>query len=102
MSIKEFSRLNKYSQLFVILVFLELPAEYLQTNLILSVSSDKVKDFEQSIIKLRARTAGNSRGVAGTWKAEPIQNAGNLVFISCLTNDPVNVPGVFVLLRKKK
>lgn len=81
--------------------FLELPAEYLQTNLILSVSSDKLKDFEQSIIKASRANGWELSRRGGTWKAEPIQNAGNLVFISCLTNDPVNVPAYLYYYAKK-
>lgn len=72
--------------------FLELPAEFLQTSLVLSVSTDKVKTLEKALVS-SAKSAGwllTKRG--NTWSAEPVQNEGSLVFISCLTDEPVNVP----------
>ena len=72
--------------------YLELPAEFLQTELVLSVSSDKVKILEKALIS-SARSAGwNLSKIGNTWRAEPVQNDGQLVYISCLTNEPVNVP----------
>ena len=72
--------------------YLELPAEFLQTSLVLSVSTDKVKTLEKALIS-SAKSAGwvlTKRG--NTWSAEPIQNEGSLVFISCMSDEPVNVP----------
>ena len=72
--------------------YLELPAEYLQTNLVLSVQTNDKKTFERALI---AASRGNGWTLSkrgSSWRAEPEQNNGNLVYISCLTNEPVNVP----------
>lgn len=72
--------------------YLELPAEFLQTSLVLSVSTDKVKTLERALVS-SAKSAGwvlTKRG--NTWSAEPVQNEGSLVFISCMSSEPVNVP----------
>lgn len=72
--------------------FLELPAEFLQTSLVLSVSTDKVKTLERALVS-SAKSAGWALTKRGnTWSAEPVQNEGSLVYISCLTDEPVNVP----------
>ena len=72
--------------------FLQLPPEFLQTNLVLSVSTDDVKKFERALVAA-SRANGWLLSRRGTsWRAEPEQNNGNLVYISCLTNEPVNVP----------
>lgn len=72
--------------------FLSLPPEYLQSNITLSVNTDKVNELERSIIKASAAVGWQVRKVGGGWSAEPIQNDGNLVYISCMTSEPVNVP----------
>lgn len=72
--------------------YLELPAEYLQTNLVLSVNTDNVRTFERALISA-SKGNGWTLTKSGTrWRAEPVQNDGNLVYISCMTNEPVNVP----------
>lgn len=72
--------------------FLELPAEFLQANLVLSVSTDKLKTLERALVSSAKSAGWELRKVGNTWKAEPVQNEGQLVYISCLTNEPVNVP----------
>lgn len=72
--------------------FLELPAEFMETKLNLSVNTDKEKELTRALVA-SAKSAGwqlVKRGNA--WKAEPLQNDGNLVYISCMTDEPVNVP----------
>ena len=72
--------------------FLELPPEFLKTDLVLSVSTDKLKTLEKALISSAKSAGWELRKVGNTWKAEPVQNEGQLVYISCLTNEPVNVP----------
>ena len=72
--------------------YLELPAEYLRTNLVLSVSTDDSKALDKAL-KSASRGAGWQLTRRGElWHAEPVQNDGNLVYISCMSNEPVNVP----------
>lgn len=72
--------------------FLKLPPEYLQSNITLSVKTDKVKELERALVDASAAVGWQLRKVGGGWRAEPVQNDGNLVFISCMTSEPVNVP----------
>lgn len=72
--------------------FLKLPPEYLQSNVTLSVNTDKVKEFERSLVEASAAVGWHLQKVGGGWRAEPVQNDGNLVYISCMTSEPVNVP----------
>lgn len=72
--------------------YLELPAEYLQTNLVLSVNTDNVKVFERSLISASKGNGWTLTKSGPRWRAEPIQNDGNLVYISCMSSEPVNVP----------
>lgn len=72
--------------------FLELPAEFLQTNLVLSVSTDKLKTLERALVSSAKSAGWQLQKQGSTWRAEPSQNEGNLVFMSCMTNEPMNVP----------
>lgn len=72
--------------------YLELPSEFLQTNLVLSVSSDDSKALNRALVSA-ARGSGWALSKRGSlWHAEPVQNDGNLVYLSCMSNEPVNVP----------
>lgn len=73
--------------------FLQLPPEYLNLQIVLSVRTDD----EQTLFKAlqtssRAIGWNLTRSKNGMLKAEPIENAGNLIYISCLDNQPHNVP----------
>ena len=72
--------------------FLKLPPEYLQSNITLSVNTDKVRELERALVDASAAVGWQLRKVGGGWRAEPVQNDGNLVYISCMTSEPVNVP----------
>lgn len=72
--------------------FLELPAEFLQTDLVLSVSTDKVKTLEKALVSSAKSAGWQLRKSGNKWSAEPNQNEGNLVFISCIDDSPQNVP----------
>ena len=73
--------------------YLELPPDYLKTEIVLSVSTDT----EQQLFKA---LQSSSRAVGwelvklrnGTLRAEPNVNAGNMIFISCMDMQPRNVP----------
>lgn len=72
--------------------FLELPPEFMETKLTLSVNTDKEKELNRALVA-GAKSAGWNLSKRGNvWKAEPVQNDGNVVFISCMNNEPVNVP----------
>ena len=72
--------------------YLELPPEFLATDIVLAVKTDSDKTFRQAL-KKSARAVGWELQTKGRYfVANPIQNSENLVYLSCLTNEPVNVP----------
>lgn len=73
-------------------LLLKLPPEYLQSNITLSVNTDKVKDLERALVAASAAIGWDLKKTREGWRAEPVQNDGNLVYISCMTSEPVNVP----------
>lgn len=72
--------------------FLKLPPEYLQSNITLSVNTDKVKELERALVEASAAVGWELHKKKDGWRAQPVQNDGNLVYISCMTTEPVNVP----------
>lgn len=73
--------------------FLELPPDYLNSEVVLSVSTDdSTKLFKALQTSSRALGWNLTRGQRGQFKAEPIENVGMLVYISCMDNQPKNVP----------
>lgn len=72
--------------------YLELPPEFLAADVVLAVKTDNDKTFRQAL-KKSARAVGWELQTKGRYfVANPIQNSDNLVYLSCLTNEPVNVP----------
>lgn len=72
--------------------YLELPPEFLAADIVLAVKTDNDKTFRQAL-KKSARAVGWELQTKGRYfVANPIQNSDNLVYLSCLTNEPVNVP----------
>lgn len=72
--------------------YLQLPIEYLQSNIILSVNSDKITTLFKAIQSASRAAGWELKKHGNSLVAEPVQNDGNLVFISCATLEPVNVP----------
>lgn len=72
--------------------WLSLPAEYLQSDLVLSISTDDKKKVFSALQNASRANGWELIKNGNVLKAEPIQNDGNLVFISCLSDDVVNVP----------
>lgn len=73
--------------------FLELPPDFLHSELVLAVSTNDENSFFKSLqTSSRAIGWNLTRGRDGRLKAEPLENVGNLVFISCMDNTPHNVP----------
>ena len=73
--------------------YLELPPDYLNSEVVLSVSTDdSTKLFKALQTSSKALGWNLSRGQRGQFKAEPIENVGMLVYISCMDNQPKNVP----------
>ena len=50
--------------------FLKLPPEYLQSNITLSVKTDKVKELERALVDASAAVGWQLRKVGGGWRAE--------------------------------
>lgn len=72
--------------------WLELPPDYLQSDFTLAVNTDKEKSFFKSL-QASSRAIGWELTKNGNkLKAEPVQNADNLIFISCMDFEPRNVP----------
>lgn len=73
--------------------YLELPPDFLKSEIVLSVDTDEETSFFKAV-QASANGIGWDliRQKSGRLKAEPLQNVGNLVFISCMDNTPHNVP----------
>lgn len=71
--------------------WLELPPDYLQTQLVLNVTTDDIKGLFKAIQKSSQAQGWNLTRNGKSLKAEPIQNVGSLVYISCMDNQPHNV-----------
>lgn len=73
--------------------FLELPPDYLKSEFVLSVSTDDENTLYKAL-QTSSKAIGweLTRAKSGRFRAEPIQNIGNVVFISCMDNQPHNVP----------
>lgn len=71
--------------------WLELPPDYLAGSVVLSVTTDNREDLFKAVKRSSAAQGWNLTRKGKLLKAEPIQNVGNLVFISCMDNAPRNV-----------
>ena len=73
--------------------FLELPPDFLRSELVLSVSTDNEQQLFKSL-QTSSRAIGweLTRQKDGTMRAEPLLNLGNMVYISCMDKLPKNVP----------
>lgn len=71
--------------------WLELPPDYLQTQLVLNVTTDDIKGLFKAIQKSSQAQGWNLTRNGKSLKAEPIQNVGSLVYISCMDKQPHNV-----------
>lgn len=73
--------------------FLQLPPDYLNSQIVLSVMTDDNKNFIKAL-QTSSRAIGWDLNLSkdGKFRAEPLQNTDNLVFISCMDNQPRNVP----------
>lgn len=72
--------------------FLQLPPEFLQSNIVLSVETDKEKDLFKALVSASKAIGWDLKRVGKNLVAEPSQNQGNLTYISCLTYDAIDVP----------
>ena len=64
----------------------------MQSNITLAVNTDNIKDVERALVSASAAVGWSLQRTRRGWRAEPLQNEGNAVFISCMTYEPVNVP----------
>lgn len=71
--------------------WLELPPDFLATSLVLNVATDSHNRLFKAFQKSALAQGWNLTRSGNILKAEPVQNAGNLVYISCLDDTPHNV-----------
>lgn len=71
--------------------WLELPPDFLMTSVVLNVTTDSHQQLFKAIQKSATAQGWNLTLQGKTMKAEPIQNIGSLVYISCMDNQPHNV-----------
>ena len=73
--------------------FLELPPDFLNAEIVLSVKTDEENIFIKSL-RTSSRAIGWDlvKSKDGMFKAQPLENVGNMVFISCMDMQPRNVP----------
>lgn len=72
--------------------YLELPPDLMHTEIVLSVSTDSPKSLYRAIVAGAKAQGWNITTQGKKLVAEPVQNDGNVVYISCLDNLPHNVP----------
>lgn len=72
--------------------YLELPPDLMKTEIVLSVSTDSEKSLFKAIVASTKSQGWNLTRQGQKLYAEPIQNEGNIVYISCLDNQPHNIP----------
>lgn len=71
--------------------WLELPPDFLTTNMVLNVTTDDHARLFKAMQKSAAGQGWNLTRQGNILKAEPLQNVGSLVYISCMDNQPHNV-----------
>lgn len=73
--------------------YLELPPDFLKSEIVLGIATDDEKAFLKAL-KSSSKALGWNLDVArnGQLKAKPLENVGNLIFISCMDKQPHNVP----------
>lgn len=73
--------------------YLQLPPDYLNSEFVLAVDTDKESEVFKAL-KTASKAIGWDlrKGSSGLLQAEPLENVGNLVFISCMDLQPRNVP----------
>ena len=71
--------------------WLELPPDFLMTQVVLNVTTDSHEQVFKALQKAAAGNGWNLSKSGKTLKAEPLQNVGYLVYISCWDDMPHNV-----------
>ena len=71
--------------------WLELPPDMMSGNIVLNVTTDSHERLFKAIQKSLAGQGWQLTKNGTSLKAEPIQNIGSLVYISCMDNQPHNV-----------
>lgn len=71
--------------------WLELPPDFLAGSMVLNVVTDSHDRLFKAMQKSAAGQGWNLTRNGNILKAEPIQNIGSLVYISCMDNQPHNV-----------
>lgn len=71
--------------------WLELPPDFLETKMVLNVTTDDHARLFKAMQRSAAGQGWNLTRQGNILKAEPLQNVGSLVYISCMDNRPHNV-----------
>lgn len=80
---------------------LDLPPDYLKTEIYLNVSSDKKSQVLKALVRASHAAGWTLKHSGGVYVVEPIQNEGNLIFISCFDNQVKNVPKFAYVYERK-
>ena len=73
--------------------YLQLPPDFLHSEIVLSIkTNEETTLFKALQTSSQAIGWDLTRTKKGMLKAEPIENAGNLIYISCMDKQPRNVP----------
>lgn len=72
--------------------YLQFPPEYLKSEIVLSIDTDDTTKVFKALQAASEAIGWQLSKRGGKYKVEPLQNVGSLVYISCMTDEPVNVP----------
>lgn len=81
--------------------FLDLSVDFLKSEIYLNVSSNKKKDVVKALVRASHAIGWDLKQNGGVYSVEPIQNQGNLIFISCFDKQVKNVPKYAYVFEKK-
>lgn len=71
---------------------MDLSPEFLKSEIYLNVSTNKKNEVNKALIRAAHAIGWNLKQSNGLYSVEPLQNEGNLVFISCYDRSVKNVP----------
>lgn len=81
--------------------FLDLPSDYLKSEIYLNVSTNKKRDVNKALVRASHAIGWDLKQNGGVYSVEHLQNVGNLIFISCFDKQVKNVPKYAYLYEKK-
>lgn len=80
---------------------LDLPTDYLKSEIYLNINTNKKSKVINALSRASHAIGWDLKKNGNVFKVEPVQNEGNLVFISCYDSQVKNVPKYAYVYEKK-